>query len=143
MLRAQILTDEAQPKRRIDRARPSFMPRARCVLARPRPLPVFGQGRRQPLAIYKLALWKNAIHCSCGEGSLLVLEMSLSRELNNVMLSHPCSRCGSERQNPGVWFRAIRHYTCVECGGLEVLTYDEKLTLFAKAQSMRSKAAGN
>jgi hypothetical protein len=66
--------------------------------------------------------------------------MSLSRELNNVILSRSCSRCGSQRENAGNWFRAIRHYTCAECGGLEVLTYDEKLKLFAKAQSMRSPA---
>jgi transposase-like protein len=63
--------------------------------------------------------------------------MSLPRELNNVLLSRSCSRCGSQRQNPGIWFRSIRRYTCAECGGLEVLTYDEKVKLFAKAHLMR------
>jgi len=74
---------------------------------------------------------------ACGEGVLLVLRMSLSRALNNVILSRSCSRCGSQRQNPGTWFRSIRQYTCAECGGIEVVTYDEKLKLFAKAQLMR------
>ena len=60
---------------------------------------------------------------ACGEGVLLVLRMSLSRALNNVILSRSCSRCGSQRQNPGTWFRSIRQYTCAECGGIEVVTY--------------------
>jgi hypothetical protein len=93
-----------------------------------------------PVAPRSLRNGKNAIHGFCGEGSLLVFGMSLSRELSNVMLSRSCSRCGSERQNPGIWFRSIRHYTCAECGGLEVLTYDENLELFAKAQLMRPRA---
>ena len=75
----------------------------------------------------------------CGEGGL-VLSMSLSRELNNVVLCRSCSRCGSERRNPGIWFRSIRHYTCTTCGGIEVLTYDEKLKLFARAHEMRLAA---
>jgi hypothetical protein len=63
--------------------------------------------------------------------------MSLTSKLNGVLLSRPCSRCGSHCQHLGTWFRAIRQYTCAKCGSIEVVTYDEKLKLFAKAQSVR------
>jgi hypothetical protein len=84
----------------------------------------------RPLA--KEAIEKSMVHSNCG-GS----KMSLTSELNCVMMSRCCSRCGWECRHQGTWFRAIRHYTCAECGAVEVVTYDEKLKLFAKAKTMR------
>jgi hypothetical protein len=59
--------------------------------------------------------------------------MSLSPSLFRVPLSHACPHCGHKHVAAGIWFRAIRHYSCTECSGDIILTYEDKMKLFANA----------
>jgi DNA-directed RNA polymerase subunit RPC12/RpoP len=67
--------------------------------------------------------------------------MSLSRSLFSVSLSHPCPHCRHRHVAKGIWFRSIRGYSCSSCGGEIVLTYDDKVRLFASGQSAAIKDA--
>jgi hypothetical protein len=58
--------------------------------------------------------------------------MSLSPSLFRVPLSHACPHCGHKHVAKGIWFRSIRHYSCNGCSGDIVLTYEDKVKLFAK-----------
>jgi hypothetical protein len=132
---AAVVNAPGKPDRELARMRPHLQGRNLSPYSRPRsPTAPAAYLIRHLAGRIKIGLYYVR-----GEGGL-VLSMSLSRELNNVVLCRSCSRCGSERRNPGIWFRSIRHYTCATCGGTEVLTYDEKLKLFARAQAMRLAA---
>ena len=42
--------------------------------------------------------------------------MPLTSGLLDVLLSHPCPRCGHRQEKKGSWFKTISHYTCPSCG---------------------------
>jgi len=56
--------------------------------------------------------------------------MPLTSGLLDVLLSHPCPRCGHRQEKKGSWFKTISHYTCSSCGHSVRMRYDEKIRLF-------------
>ena len=56
--------------------------------------------------------------------------MALNKGLLQVLLSHPCPRCGHKQEKKGSWFKTIGHYTCPSCGHSVQMGYDEKARLF-------------
>jgi len=66
--------------------------------------------------------------------------MPLNRDLFQVLLSHPCPRCGHKQVKKGSWFKTISHYTCPSCGHSVEIGYDEKVRLF-EANAHRDRVA--
>ena len=56
--------------------------------------------------------------------------MPLTSGLLDVLLSHPCPRCGHKQEKKGSWFKTISHYTCPSCGHSVQMGYDEQIRLF-------------
>jgi ribosomal protein S27AE len=56
--------------------------------------------------------------------------MPLTSGLLDVLLSHPCPRCGHRQEKKGSWFQTVGHYTCPTCGHSVRMAYDDKLRLF-------------
>jgi transposase-like protein len=56
--------------------------------------------------------------------------MPLTSGLLDVLLSHPCPRCGHRLEKKGSWFKTISHYTCPSCRHSVQMGYDEKFRLF-------------
>ena len=56
--------------------------------------------------------------------------MALTSGLLDVLLSHPCPRCGHRQEKKGSWFKTISHYTCPSCGHSVRMSYDDKVRLF-------------
>jgi transposase-like protein len=57
--------------------------------------------------------------------------MPLSRELDGLTLSVPCSHCGHVLRKKGSSVRSVSHYTCKSCKQQFRVTYSDKLKLFA------------
>ncbi len=56
--------------------------------------------------------------------------MTLSRKLNDAMLTMTCPQCGHPCIREGSWFKTARTFKCAECGYATQLTYDDKLRIF-------------
>jgi len=58
--------------------------------------------------------------------------MTLSRKLDDEMLTMLCCECAHPCIRKGSWFKNARRFKCPECGYTAQLTYDDKLRLYDK-----------
>jgi hypothetical protein len=56
--------------------------------------------------------------------------LPLSNKLADVMLAHPCARCGHLLRRLGSWFMTAANYRCENCGAANRITYPQKVRLF-------------
>jgi hypothetical protein len=74
------------------------------------------------------------------------VSMSLPDGFAEVMMMLACRTCGFALTKKGSWFKSARHYKCEGCGMRGLVTYDDKIRLFARAaaeaQRIRSPAKG-
>jgi DNA-directed RNA polymerase subunit RPC12/RpoP len=67
------------------------------------------------------------------QGAQHILEVqvpTLSKDAEDIFMTHRCPRCGHRTTRQGSSFRSIRHYHCSVCGEQVRLTYEDKLKLF-------------
>jgi transposase-like protein len=58
--------------------------------------------------------------------------MTLSRNLDDVMLTMLCHGCAQPCIRKGSWFKHVARFKCAQCGYATQLTYDNKQRLFDK-----------
>jgi hypothetical protein len=58
--------------------------------------------------------------------------MTLSAKLRDVDLTIECKLCGHLIVKKGKWFWTVASFKCQLCNSVQLLTYREKLALFAK-----------
>ncbi|MDB5483252.1 MAG: hypothetical protein JWO83_4305 [Caulobacteraceae bacterium] len=57
--------------------------------------------------------------------------MPLTRDLDQILLTHPCPHCGHGLEKTGRWFTTAAGFRCGGCGVPSRITYDIKLRLWA------------
>ncbi|ARO54570.1 hypothetical protein B2G69_10700 [Methylorubrum zatmanii] len=65
--------------------------------------------------------------------------MPLSKALYEDVLQNPCPFCGTMHVRKGAWFATAAKYQCYQCDTTILLTYPQKIELFALHQSNKDK----